>query len=161
MAEWFQLTMNPWELVLRGTVMYLGLVFALRFLLRRDVGSMNMPDVLFIVLVADAAQNGMSGDYRSIGDGAVLVSTLIGWNLLLDWLSFHSPVFRRLVEPKPLPLIRDGKWLRANLRQAWITTDEVLAKLRQRGIEDVSKVRRAYLEVDGELGVIRDDEKET
>ena len=161
MTEWLQLTMNPWELMLRGSLMYLGLVLALRFLLRRDVGSMNMPDVLFIVLIADASQNAMSGDYKSVGDGAVLVGTLIAWNMLLDWLSFRSPVIRRLVEPAALPLIRDGKLLRTNLKRAWITTDEVMSKLRERGIEDISNVRRAYLEPGGELGVIRNDEKQS
>jgi uncharacterized membrane protein YcaP (DUF421 family) len=140
MSSWFQLSMNPWELIVRGSVMYVA------------------PDMLFIVLVADASQNAMAGDYRSIGDAAVLVGTLIAWNLLLDWLAFRSPRLRRLVEPAPLPLIKDGEWMRANLKRAWITSEEVLSKLRERGIEDIAGVRRAYLEPGGESGVIRNDE---
>lgn len=158
MAEWFHLTMNPWELVVRGSVMYVGLVLAVRFLLRRDIGSMNMADVLFIVIIADAAQNALSGGYQSIGDGAILVGTLVAWNIAFDWLSFHSRWMRRLIEPAPLQLIRDGRWIRPNLRRAWITTDEVLSKLRAQGIEDPSAVCRAFLEPDGELGVIRKEE---
>ena len=76
MTEWFALTVNPVELMVRGTVIYLGLVLTFRFVLRRDVGSLGVPDVLFIVLVADASQNALAGEYKSISDGIVLVERL-------------------------------------------------------------------------------------
>lgn len=157
MHELFTFSMSPWELVIRGSLMYVGLVLVMRFILRRDVGSMSMPDVLFVVLVADAAQNAMAGEYRTVADGVVLVATLVGWNLVLDWLAFHSPVFRRFIEPPALPLIVDGKWQRKNLKKEWITTEEVESKLREAGIEDVHAVKLAVLESSGELGIIRRD----
>jgi uncharacterized membrane protein YcaP (DUF421 family) len=52
-TELFQLTLHPAELILRGSVIYLGLVLTFRFVLRRDVGSLGIADVLFIVLIAD------------------------------------------------------------------------------------------------------------
>src|SRR4030095_12656121 len=126
--------------------MYLGLVLTFRFILRRDVGSLGIPDVLFIVIVADAAQNAMSGEYKSIADGIVLVATLVFWNVALDWLAFLSPSVRRFIEPPAVPLIRDGKWVRRNLKHEWITTEEVLSKLREHGIEHISRVKIARLE---------------
>ena len=99
MTDLFQFTLHPAELILRGSVIYLGLVLTFRFVLRRDVGSMGLPDILFIVLIADASQNAMAGEYKSITDGAILLGTLVFWNVALDWLSFRSPVFRRFIEP--------------------------------------------------------------
>jgi len=156
----FELTVSPLELVVRGTVMYLALILTFRFILRRDVGSLGIPDVLFIVIVADAAQNAMAGEYKSIADGIVLVATLVFWNVALDWLSFRSAAMRRFIEPPSLPLIRDGKWVRRNLKDQWITTEEVLSKLHEHGIERISQVKIARLEPDGELGVIRKDGQE-
>ena len=158
MADWFALTMNPWELVIRGSIIYLGFILTLRFLLRRDVGTMSVADILFVVLIADAAQNAMSGEYKSIGDGAILVATLVAWNVLLDWASFRSKMIRRFLEPPAVPLIENGRWIRANLRREWITTDEILSKLRERGIEHIEEVEVAYLESSGELGVLRKDD---
>ena len=63
--------------------------------------------------------------------------------------------------PPPLPLIRNGRWIRANLKQQWITTEEVEAKLREHGIESVAQVKAAFLEPDGELGVIKRGANET
>ncbi len=159
MPELFTLSMNPVELVIRGSLMYLGLVLVMRFILRRDLGSMSMPDVLFVVLVADASQNAMAGEYKSIADGLVLVGTLVAWNIALDWLAFRWPAFRRVIELQPLPLIEEGRWLRQNLRKEWITTEEVESKLREAGIDDIALVRKAVLEPSGELGVIRRDAK--
>jgi uncharacterized membrane protein YcaP (DUF421 family) len=141
-------------------VIYLGLVLTFRFVLRRDVGSMGLPDILFIVLIADASQNAMAGEYKSITDGAVLLGTLVFWNVALDWLAYRSRGFRRFIEPPSLPLIKNGKWIRRNLKTQWITTDEVLSKLREHGIEDIGQVRLATLEPDGELGVRKIDEDE-
>lgn len=157
MHDLFAFSLNPLELVIRGTILYLGLVLILRFVLRRDVGSMSVADVLFIVLIADAAQNAMAGNYVSISDGAVLIATLVGWNLLLDWLSYRYLGFRRFVEPPSLPLIQDGRWNRKHLKQQWITTEEVMSKLREQGIDDLSLIHVARLEPSGELSVIRID----
>ncbi len=160
LAELFESVVQPAELFVRGTLIYLGLVLTFRFVLRRDLGSLGMPDVLFIVLVADAAQNAMAGEYRSITDGVVLVGTLVFWNLALDWLAYYSPRLRRYIELPALPLIRNGQWVRRNLKSQWITTDEVLSKLRERGIESIRSIRLARLEPDGELGVLRMDDDE-
>jgi len=151
----FSVTVSPLELFIRGTLMYVGLVLVVRFVLRRDVGTMGTADLLFIVLVADAAQNAMAGEYRSVTDGVVLLATLVFWNMVLDWLAYRSAFFRALIEPPPLPLIRNGRLHRRNLKKEWITMEEMLGKLREHGIDDVRDVRLATLEADGELSVLR------
>jgi uncharacterized membrane protein YcaP (DUF421 family) len=153
----FDITVSPWELVARGTIMYVGLMLVMRFVLRRDVGSMSVTDVLFLVLLSDAAQNAMAGEYTSVTDGLVLVGTLIGWNLLLDWSASRWKLVRRFTEAPPLPLIRNGKWLRDNMKRQWITTDELRSQLREHGIEDLACVKVAILEPSGELSVIKVD----
>lgn len=153
--------MSPWELVLRGTIVYVGLILVVRFVLRRDVGAMGTADLLFVVLVADAAQNAMAGEYRTIADGAVLLGTLVAWNVALDGLAYHWPPFARLIEAPARPLVKDGKILRQNLRKDWVTVDELTSKLRQQGIDDLALVRVATLEPDGELSVIRVNESAT
>lgn len=155
MSHLLAINVPVWELVARGSVIYLGLVAVVRFILRRDVGALGMPDLLFIVLVADAAQNAMAGEYTTLSEGAILLGTLVFWNVALDHLAYRWPSVRRLVEPAPLPLVVDGRILRRNLRKEWITVDELQAKLREHGVDDLRAVRRATLEPDGELSVLK------
>jgi uncharacterized membrane protein YcaP (DUF421 family) len=59
------------EIVLRGSIMYLGLFAVLRFMGRRQAGNFGAADLLVIVLIADAAQNGLGREYGSITEGLV------------------------------------------------------------------------------------------
>jgi uncharacterized membrane protein YcaP (DUF421 family) len=152
----FRLTMNPLELVLRGTLVYFGLVLLFRYLLRRDLGELGVADVLFVALLADAAQNGMSGEYRSITDGAVLLGTLGLWNGAVNFATFRWRFARRLFEAPTVEVVRDGKIVRRNLKREWITVEELMGKLREKGIHDVSDVKLAVVEADGELSVLEE-----
>ena len=114
-----------------------------------------MADVLLVVLVADASQNAMTGGYTSVAEGAVLVATLIGWNLLLDWMAYRFPWAYRLVEPPPLLLIRGGRVLHKNLRSEMITLAELRGQLRQHGVESFDEVKAAWYESDGQFSVIK------
>lgn len=142
------------EIVVRGSVMYLVLFWLLRFVLKRVAGTVGMADLLMVVLIADAAQNALADDYRSIVDGVVLVITIVFWNYLLDWIGYRFPRFQRFFHPPPLPLVRDGHLLRQNMRQELITLDELMSQLRQQGIEDLEQVKSAAMEGDGRISVI-------
>ncbi|WP_428306191.1 DUF421 domain-containing protein [Lacipirellula sp.] len=141
------------ELAIRGSVMHLLLLAALRVLVRRHVGSMSLMDLLLMVLIADAAQNAMATDYRSITEGVVLCGTLIGWNYFLDWLAYRSPFVQRLLEPAPLPVVRDGKFLRRNMRQEFITEDELRGQLREKGVDSIDDAQLVCIESDGGISV--------
>lgn len=153
-----RVTVNPAELIIRGTLMYWFLFLLFRFVLRRDVGSLAMADVLLLVLIADASQNAMAGGYESVTDGIILVGTIAGWNYLLDWSAYRWPTVRRFVEPPALALVRDGRILRANLRRELISLPELMAKLRESGVESAADVKLAVMESDGEISIIRKKE---
>lgn len=153
--EIFGLSLSPWELVIRGTAMYLFLFLLFRVVIRRRVGSIGMADILILVIVADAAQNAMSGEYKSVTEGAILIGTIIAWNVLIDWLNFHVPALRGWLEPSPLPLIENGRLMHRNLRQEYLTEDELKAKLREQGVTHYAEVARAFMESDGQISVIK------
>ena len=143
------------ELVLRGSMMYLLLFAALRVLVRRHVGSMSLMDLLLMVLIADAAQNAMAGQYESITEGIIVCGTLIFWNYFLDWLSYKLPFVERLLEPPPLPIVRDGVMLRRSMRQELITQEELMSMLREQGVFDLQEIKLASVEPDGGVSVQR------
>ena len=141
------------EMVARGTIMYLVIFAMMRFILKRQSGGLSTPDVLLVVLLADAAQNGMANEYRSVTEGITLVGTIIFWNFAIDWLEYHFPAIERLLRPAPLLLIENGKVLRRNMRQELVTMDELLSKLREEGVDGPADVARAFMEPDGNISV--------
>lgn len=158
--EWAELwipTHSIAEMMLRGSLMYLGLFVLMRFFMKRQAGSFSLSDLLLIVLIADAAQNAFSKEYQSLTEGLILVLTIVAWDFVIDWLAYRSPVFNRLISPPPLLLVQEGKMLRRNLRQELITPEEIMSQLRQQGVGDLTEVRRAYIEADGQISVIKND----
>jgi uncharacterized membrane protein YcaP (DUF421 family) len=119
-----------------------------------------MTDLLLITLLADAAQNGMADGYESVTAGFVLVATIIFWSYAFDWLSFRFDWFARLIEQPPLPLIKDGRLLRRNMRKELITEDELMSQLREQGLDDPAKVKEAYMESDGQFSVVQHKQKQ-
>jgi hypothetical protein len=94
---------------------------AVPLVLRRDVGSIAIADILLLVLIAGASQNALGGNYTSVPEGALLVATIAGWNYALDWASYRVEFIHRLTDAPPLPLVRHGRVLRANLRHEMLS----------------------------------------
>jgi uncharacterized membrane protein YcaP (DUF421 family) len=154
-ADLFRIHVPLAELMLRGTLVYWLLFCIFRFILRRDVGAVGIADILLLVIIADAAQNAMSGGYQTFTEGAILVLTIVAWNWLLDVLSYRFAAVRRFAQPSRLTLIRGGIPQRRNMRREYITLEEIEEKLREQGIEKMQDVKVAYLEGDGQISVIR------
>ena len=144
------------EMVLRGTIMYLGIFILLR-IFRRQAGSIGIADLVVIVIIADAAQNGMAGESKSVTEALVLIGVIILWDYLIDWLGFKSELIGKVLEPQPLVLVKNGRMIRKNMDSEMITEDELMSHLRQQGIEDIKKVKKCCLESSGDFSVIRVD----
>ena len=154
-SQLFAFSVSPVELIVRGTLVYFFLFCLFRFVVHRDVGGLGVSDLLLLVIIADASQNAMAGDYTSVSDGFILIGTLVGWSLAFNFLSFRFRTFRRFVLPRPICLIRDGVRIEKNLRRELIADEELAEMLREHEVEDIGQVKRAYLEPDGQITVIK------
>jgi uncharacterized membrane protein YcaP (DUF421 family) len=142
------------ETFVRGSALYVGLLVLLRLVPAREASGVGLPDLLVMVLLADAAQNAMAGPHHAVGDGLGLIGTIVLWSVSLDWLGYHSRFVHRLLQTPAIRLVRDGRVLAANLRRELMTRDELMAQLRQHGVEDVSHVEGAWIESDGRISVV-------
>jgi uncharacterized membrane protein YcaP (DUF421 family) len=149
------LSVSPLELIVRGTTMYLFLFVLFRVVVKRRIGAVGMGDILLLVIIADAAQNGMAGEYRSVPDAFILIGTIIGWNMLIDWLVYAVPALQKVLEPPPLLLIDQGRVLKRHLRMEFMSEEELESKLREQGVADPGEVAKAYMEPDGKVTVIK------
>jgi uncharacterized membrane protein YcaP (DUF421 family) len=145
------------ESFLRGTLVYFAVLILFRVFPRRQVGAVGLTDVLLVVLVSECVSQALTDKSSSVTNGIVAVSALLFWNLVLDWAGHRWPRFQRLLEPKPLPLIRDGELQRKNLEKERISEDELLSHLRQKGIDDVARVKSAHMEPEGKISVVPKD----
>lgn len=164
LIDWEKIFVPPsltavFEIILRGTAIYLFLFVILR-VLRRGAGAIGITDLLVVVLIADAAQNAMAGEYKSITEGAILVSTIVAWDYLFDWLGFRFPALNKILRPRALLLIKNGKLQQRNLRREMISEEELMGELREQGVENIKDVKYSYMEADGHISVVKKSKKD-
>lgn len=85
---------------------------------------------------------------------------LVLWTLVVFILKFardHNRFVRNLVDGKPVQVIKNGRVLVANCMKAGISANELMFKLRSRGIYSVEKVQNCIFEQNGQLTVIEND----
>lgn len=155
----FTPSLSPLELFVRGTIIYLTLFVLLRLVVKRQAGAVGITDLLVVVLLADAVQNGMAGDYRTITDAILLVVTIIFWSYALDWLGHRIPQVQRFIHPGPLLLVKNGRMHRKNMEKELITEDELNSALRQQGVDSIEYVKEMYMEGDGSFSIITRDKE--
>ncbi len=164
MPDWgsiFEITVPAAELVVRGTVTFLALLVLIRVVGQREAGGLGITDVLLVVLVAQAAAPGLHGDAESVGDALVVVATVLVWGVAVDAISYRWPRVGRVLKARPKLLIENGEPNRKVMRREFMTDEEVASILRLHGIEDIAVVKRARIEPNGMVSVVRRDGGET
>ncbi|WP_026732566.1 DUF421 domain-containing protein [Fischerella sp. PCC 9605] len=157
--EMFIPSISVAELIIRGSLVYLALFSVLRLLPSRQLGTLGIADLLVVVLFAEAAQNAMASNYTSITEGAILVGTVIFWSYFLNWLGYQVPAFQRFLNPPPLLLVKNGRIIDRHMKRELITEQELMSQLRQQGVESLKDVKRAFMEADGSISIIRYESK--
>lgn len=154
MNELWDLDAAWWTVVLRAVLIYCGLLVFIRLSGKRTVGEFTPFDLVVLILIGEACQNGLIGNDHSVMGAMIAAATLITINKGVSWATSRSPSIERLVDGEPEVLARDGKVLVQALRRNNVSPSEFDEALRANKcmIEDVAV---ALLEVDGEISVIK------
>ena len=143
-----------WEIPLRTLIIYIIVLVGLRLSGKRQLGQMTPFDLVLLLLISNAVQNAMTGPDTSLLGGILGAATLLLANGTLGYARAKIPALRHAVEGQATELIRNGQVLTANLEREGLTIDELMAALREHGIEDEKSVTLAELEVDGSISVV-------
>ena len=93
------------EILVRGTLTYVGLCLLLRFVLKRQTGQMALSDLLVVAIVAGVCRNPLIRDSYSVTDGLLVIATVLGWSFALDWACYHSVWLHKVLHPSPVPVM--------------------------------------------------------
>lgn len=149
----FELGEPWWQLILRGSVVYLVLFALFRLSGKRQAGQMTPFDLLLLLIISNAVQNAMIGQDSSLLGGLLVAVVLIAWNQLLGWLSNRSRRLEHLIEGRPEILVHNGQVFEDALQRNQISHEELRASLRRQGVFELDEVAFAVLETNGGISV--------
>ena len=154
----FDLQLSVGEKILRALLVYLFLVAALRIVGKRELGQSNTLDLVVLLLVANAVQNGIIGNDNTVAGAVIGAATLFAINELFSRAAYGSSLVSRLLEGNPSLLIEKGKPVPKALFRAGISLPERRAIARRQGFVDLGEVHTAILETNGVVTMFREDE---
>lgn len=155
LSDVFQMQQSVGEAFLRSTAIYWCIYLLFRLGGRRNIGSLGFADIVVVILVSEAVGNGLSGPSNTVTDGLMVAAGIVLWSFLVDRLGYFFPIVSRILEPDRLLLIKDGALQLHNMRREYVTRTELMEQLRLNGVSELAQVRRAYLESNGEMSVIK------
>ena len=144
------------DIILRTTAVYVVVVLGMLLLGKKELSQMTVTDLVFILLISNAVQNAMVGPDVSLIGGLVAAAVLLLLNAVFRWLNFRFKLVRRWVEGEPKILILNGVIHQANMVHEMITEEELMAALREHGVEHIAGVALSMLEIDGSISVVSD-----
>jgi len=147
------------QIVLRCIAVYFFVIIAIRIFGKKELAQLSVTDLVFILLISNAVQNAMVGPDVSLVGGIVAALSLFVINYLLKQLLYRNKMASDWLQGEAVTLIYKGQLNQESLRHSEISVDELLAAIREHGVEELRHVDLAVLEVDGNISVISDDFK--
>lgn len=148
------LTVSISELIIRGLLVYIFLLIVLRISGKRQLGQLAPIDLILLLVLSNSVQNAMNGGDNSFIGGIVSALTLVGAHYLVAFLSFRFKCMEWLVEGSPTVIVSNGIVNQKAMNSEFLTMKELESAMRENGIEDVSRIKKAVLENGGSISII-------
>jgi uncharacterized membrane protein YcaP (DUF421 family) len=143
------------EIALRAVVLYVFIVFVMRVIGRRELSSMTPFDLVLLIILGDAIQQGLTQDDYSVTGAILAVATIATLQVFTSYLSYRSKKARTVLEGDPIVLVDHGRIVQGNLKRERMTEDEVAEEMRQQQIPSLDEVEWAIIEANGSISFIK------
>ena len=143
------------DIVLRAVVIFIFLLVLTRVIGRRELASLQPFDLILIIILGDAVQQGLTQDDYSLTGAFLAIGTIAVLQVLVSWISFRFPRARPVIEGTPIVVVQDGDIIERNARRERLSVDEIREAARMQGIAQLSQVKWAVLETNGKISFIK------
>jgi len=143
------LTAIQW--ILRAIVAFFFLLFATKIMGQRSISQLRMLDFAMAITLGNIIAHPLSDEGLGMKGSMITMAVLVALYLIGVFLSLKWVAFRHLIDSPPIPLIKNGQIISANLQKARISVDLLLSELRKEKIEEVQNVALALWEPDGSI----------
>ena len=143
------------DLVLRAIFVFGFLLVLTRAIGKRELSSMQPFDLILLIILGDAVQQGLTQDDYSLTGAVLVVGTIAVLQVLVSWLTYRYKRLRPVIEGEPIIVLEDGRPIDRNLKRERLTIEDIAEEARKQSIGHLDEVRYAVLETDGQISFIK------
>ncbi|HEX5448808.1 MAG TPA: YetF domain-containing protein [Gaiellaceae bacterium] len=142
------------DLVLRAIVVFAFVLLLTRVIGKRELGSLEPFDLVLLIVLGDALQQGLTQDDYSLTGAILVVGTIAVLQVFVSWISYRFPRARPILQGEPVIVLEDGKPIERNLKRERLTIEEIAEEARRQQIAHLADVKFAILETSGTISFI-------
>jgi uncharacterized membrane protein YcaP (DUF421 family) len=142
------------DLAIRAVVLFAFVYLLTRIIGRRELSSLEPFDLILLIVIGDAIQQGLTQDDYSVTGAVIVVGTFAILQVFVSYLSFKFPRLRPVLDGEPIVIVQDGKPIERNMKRERITLEEVMVEARHQQITHLDEIAWAVLETSGRVSVI-------
>ena len=145
------------DIAVRAVVLFVFVNLLMRVMGRRELSSLEPFDLILLVVLGDAIQQGLTQDDYSVTGAVIVISAIASLSVLTSYLNFRVPWMRRVLDGDPIVILQDGKVIEENLRRERITAEELAEQARGQQVASLEDVQWAVFEPSGKISFIMKD----
>lgn len=146
------------DIVGRGVVVFIFLFLLMRIMGKRELSSLEPFDLILLIILGDAVQQGLTQDDYSLTGAMLAVGTIAVLQIATSYANFKFPRVRSVIDGQPLVIVQDGKPIEKNLHRERLTMDDLAVAARREGIGKLDDVAWAVIESSGTISFIKKSE---
>lgn len=141
------------ETILRTLIMFIVILISLRILGKRGVKQLSIFELVVIISLGSAAGDPMF--YKDVGilPALIVFTMIVGLYSLITYIIGKNSKFERLMEGKPICLIKNGVFSIRNFTKEALGSDEFFAELRMQGVSQLGQIEEAIVESSGNISI--------
>jgi len=142
------------DLALRAIFLYAFVILLMRVTGRRELSTLSAIDLVLLIILGDAIQQGLTQDDYSVTGAFIVVGTFAILQVTISFLSYKFPLVRPALDGEPIIVVQDGKLIERNMRRERLTVEELLVEARGQQVTSVEQIAWAVLETNGKISII-------
>ena len=142
------------DLAIRAVALFCFVYLLTRIIGRRELSSMEPFDLILLIVIGDAIQQGLTQDDYSVTGAVIVIGTFAVLQILISYLSYRFPRLRPALDGEPMVVVQDGKAIEKNMKRERITVEEVMVEARLQQVASLDQIAWAVLETSGKISVI-------
>ena len=138
----------------RTVILYLLIITGVRLMGKRQVGELEPSELVVSLLIADLAAVPMQDFGIPLFTGIIPIFALLSMTMIFSVLTMKNARFRILMCGKPSIVVRNGELDQREMLRNRYTVDELFEELRMKGCTDLTTIKYAILETNGQLSIL-------
>jgi uncharacterized membrane protein YcaP (DUF421 family) len=143
------------DLAIRSVVLYAFVFILTRVVGRRELSSLQPFDLILLIVLGDAIQQGLTQDDYSVTGALIVVGTIATLQVVTSYASFRLPSLRPVLDGEPIVIVEDGRPIQKNLHRERLTIEDVMEEARLQQITSIDEIQWAVLETSGSISFIK------